>query len=115
FQIDDEFEFDRLDNRQVRRFGSFENLSGVDANLAISLRKTDTVAHEAAPHRIFAELVDSRLTPVALPPGRLILSTRPIFTGSPPVMNTNGIEDVAPLAASAEGSPPVATSTDTPR
>ena len=57
----------------------------------------------------------SRLTPVVLPPGRFKLSTKPIFTGSPPVVNTIGIADVAALAASAEGSPPVVTNMAAPR
>ena len=39
------------------------------------------------------------LMPVALPPGRLRLVTRPIFTGSAPMTNTMGIVDVAALAA----------------
>ena len=38
-----------------------------------------------------------RVTPVTLPPGRLKLSTRPALTGSPPIPNTIGIEDVALL------------------
>jgi len=36
----------------------------------------------------------SRVTPVALPPGRLKLATRPSATGSPPIPNTIGIVDV---------------------
>src|SRR5262249_9795570 len=40
------------------------------------------------------------LIPVALPPGRLRLATRPIFTGSAPMMKTMGIVSVAALAAS---------------
>src|SRR5262249_12494011 len=59
--------------------------------------------------------VVKRLTPVALPPGRLRLATKPILTGSPPTVNTIGIVDVAALAASAEGSPPVVARTATPR
>src|SRR5262249_39337110 len=40
------------------------------------------------------------LIPVALPPGRLRLATRPIFTGSAPMTKTMGIVSVAALAAS---------------
>jgi hypothetical protein len=47
--------------------------------------------------------------PVALPPG--LLMTKPAVIGSPPVLNTIGISDVAAFAAYAEASPPVATST----
>src|SRR5882724_9477188 len=60
FQIDDEFEPDRLDNRQIGRLGALENLPGVIADLAISGRKVDTVTHEAASRHVLAELVDSR-------------------------------------------------------
>src|ERR1700736_6625785 len=54
-------------------------------------------------------------TPVTLPPGRLRLATRPSLTGSAPVMKRIGIVDVAALAASTDGSPPVAAITDTCR
>ena len=43
--------------------------------------------------------------PVALPPGRLRLSTRPSFTGSSPVEKTIGIVAVAALTAGAAGGP----------
>src|SRR5262249_46890428 len=48
------------------------------------------------------------LTPVALPPGRLRLATRPTLTGSSPVVKTIGTVVVAALAARAEMVPPVA-------
>src|SRR5262249_17479126 len=41
-----------------------------------------------------------RLIPVALPPGRLRLATRPSATGSPPTAKTIGMVAVAALAAS---------------
>jgi len=47
--------------------------------------------------------LESQLTPVALPPGRLRLATRPLMTGSLPVTNTIGTVVVAALAASVEG------------
>jgi hypothetical protein len=43
--------------------------------------------------------------PVALPPGRLKLATRPAATGSTPTTNTMGIVVVTALAASAAGGP----------
>src|ERR1700738_5605593 len=43
------------------------------------------------------------LTPVALPPGRARLATRPSFTGSSPTPKTSGIVVVAALAANAAG------------
>ena len=65
------------------------------------------------PSRFASGAVVSRLMPVAFPPGRLRLATNPILTGSPPVVNTIGIEDVAAFAATTDGSPPVVTSTAT--
>src|SRR5262245_19485038 len=44
-----------------------------------------------------------KLTPVALPPGRARLATRPILTGSWPTPKTIGTIVVAALAASAGG------------
>jgi hypothetical protein len=41
------------------------------------------------------------LTPVTLPPGRLRLATRPVWTGSPPALKTIGMVVVADLAAAA--------------
>ena len=62
----------------------------------------------------FANIMEvSPLTPVALPPGRLRLVTRPSFTGSVEQVNTIGIVAVAALTASAGGSPPDATITAT--
>ena len=55
----------------------------------------------------------STKTPVALPPGRLRLPTRPRVTGSAPLLNTIGMVDVASLTARAEG--PLATIKDSCR
>ena len=49
-----------------------------------------------------------KLTPVRLPPGWARLATRPAATGSPPIMETIGIVEVALFAASDERSPPLA-------
>src|SRR5689334_16178260 len=56
----------------------------------------------------------ARYTPVILPPGELRLATRPILTGSSPLVKTIGIVDVAALAARAAGGP-LATITATRR
>src|SRR5260370_20524177 len=56
-----------------------------------------------------------KLTPVALPPGRLRLATRPSLTGSMALTNTIGMAVVAALAAKTEGPPPVAAITATLR
>ena len=40
--------------------------------------------------------------PVALPPGRLRLATRPSLTGSSPLVKTMGMVEVAALAARAD-------------
>src|SRR5215203_3189985 len=45
--------------------------------------------------RLAPTSVMNRVTPVTLWPGRLRLSTSPSFTGSPPIVNTTGIVDVA--------------------
>src|SRR5947209_3205005 len=50
----------------------------------------------------------NKFRPVALPPGRLRLATRPNLTGSSPPRKTIGIVVVAALAASAEVVPVVA-------
>ena len=41
--------------------------------------------------------------PVAFPPGRLYVATKPSLIGSPPIAKTIGIVEVADLAASAAG------------
>ena len=53
------------------------------------------------------------IAPVAFPPGRARLATRPDFTGSPPPVNTIGMVEVAALATTAGCTPPVATMTAT--
>ena len=56
-----------------------------------------------------------KVTPVRLPLGRLMLSTRPSATGSWPLANTTGMLVVAALAARADAAPPVAKITATRR
>ena len=56
-----------------------------------------------------------KLIPVALPPGRARLATRPSWTGSSATAKTMGIVVVAALAAKAEGVPPVTAMTATCR
>src|SRR5262245_40129367 len=52
--------------------------------------------------RCFAPSSDrKKCTPVALPPGRAMLATRPSVTGSSIELNTIGMFAVAPLAATA--------------
>jgi hypothetical protein len=55
------------------------------------------------------------LMPVTLPPGRLRLATRPIWTGQVRPVKTIGIVDVAALAATAAGVLDAATMTATRR
>src|SRR5262249_1584295 len=52
--------------------------------------------------RFVTDAVERKLTPVALPPGRLRLATRPLMTGSSPVTTTIGTVVVAALAVLAE-------------
>jgi len=63
--------------------------------------------------RFAVSAVATLSTPVALPPGRPKLATKPDFTGSVPPVKTIGIDVVAALAASAGALPPVATITAT--
>src|SRR5262249_36881982 len=58
------------------------------------------------PNRLAATSQMKMLMPVALPPGRARLDTRPTFTGSSPTPNTIGIVVVAALAALAASVPP---------
>ena len=55
------------------------------------------------------------VTPVAFPPGRLRLATKPVCTGSAPTLKTIGIVLVASVAAFAESSPPLVTMMETCR
>jgi hypothetical protein len=71
----------------ICRIDQHGNASGLGHNL---LQK---------PEPFGGEVGQEKLIPVALPPGRLRLATRPIFTGSAPVTKTRGIVAVAALAA----------------
>src|SRR5262249_25274049 len=44
-EVDDQFDFHQLLDRQVGRLYSLENISGVDTELAISIGKIGSVAH----------------------------------------------------------------------
>jgi hypothetical protein len=50
-----------------------------------------------------ANAPDNIVTPVAFPPGRFKLATKPSLTGSSPVMKVIGIEFVAAFAPATEG------------
>src|ERR1700735_4657469 len=49
------------------------------------------------PNRFDSNKLVSKVIPVTFPPGRLKLATKPSFTGSPPIVNTIGIVEVAPV------------------
>src|SRR5262249_56125890 len=57
----------------------------------------------SSPSRLVATSWPKKLMPVALPPGRARLATRPSLTGSSPTPKTIGIVVVAVLAASEAG------------
>ena len=65
--------------------------------------------------RLATAAVPNIVTPVALPPGRLRLATKPSLTGSPLEANTIGIVRVAAATICGEGSPPSAAITATCR
>src|SRR5262249_24413030 len=52
-----------------------------------------------SPSCLAAKSVVVKTTPVTLPPGRLRLATKPVLTGSKPVVKTIGIVAVAALTA----------------
>ena len=51
------------------------------------------------PSRLAIRSVTVKTTPVRLPPGLLRLATRPVLTGSKPVVKTVGIVPIVALAA----------------
>jgi hypothetical protein len=75
---------------------------------------TPGASSRSRPNRFASIRLVDVMIPVALPPGRLMLSTSPVLTGSPPTANTMGIVEVARFAAIAEGSPPTAVIIETP-
>ena len=58
--IDHEFEPNGLLDRQIGRLGAFEDLAGVDTDLAIAIADADAVAHEPAGSDVIAELIHRR-------------------------------------------------------
>src|SRR5215467_10087440 len=79
------------------------NCRDAGANFGLSktpMSGTPGASSRSSPSRFGSMRFVSRVTPVALPPGRLKLATRPSATGSPPIPNTIGRVDVARLAAS---------------
>ena len=63
-EVDHQFEFRGLLDRQVGRLLAFENAAGVDAGLTIAVRKAGSIAHQAAGRGELAKLIDRRY-PVA--------------------------------------------------
>lgn len=79
------------------------------------MRVADCISSRSNPNRLGSKPDVRMARPVALPRGRLKLSTRPYSIGSPPMLNIIGIVLVTDLTASAVGVPPVATKTATGR
>jgi hypothetical protein len=71
------------------------------------------ISSRATSSRFVSSVALNSVTPVALPPGRLRLATRPDLTGSPATLNRIGIVAVAALAARATARLPTATITAT--
>ena len=59
-QIDDQFEFGRLHDRQFRRPRPFENSTGIDTSKAPSVRNAGFVANQAAASDKFPSVIDGR-------------------------------------------------------
>src|SRR5262249_42272170 len=56
--IDYQLELARLHDRQVGGLGTFENLAGVDAGLAVRVSQTGSVAHQAAGRGVKTQIVN---------------------------------------------------------
>src|SRR5215467_13633714 len=56
--IDNQLEFTRLYDRQVRGFRTLEDAAGVEANVMIRFADARTVAHQSAHFRMFAVLIN---------------------------------------------------------
>ena len=80
-----------LGNLNISRIYEYANASGLWQQLT----------QESRLFAVTSEL--KKLMPVALPPGRDRLATRPCLTGSSPILNTIGIVVVVAFAASAAG------------
>ena len=59
-EIDDEFEFARLHDRQIGWFFALENACGIDAKLARLMADAGTIAHQAAGQGVLADMEDGR-------------------------------------------------------
>src|SRR5712671_2978098 len=59
-EIDNQFVFGRLLDRQIGRLRSLEDLAYVDRGAPIQIRKIRSVGHEAASLDVYPELEDSR-------------------------------------------------------
>ena len=59
-EVDKQLDFRDLLDRQISRLGALDYASGIDASLTVRLRKTASVAHQAAGDREVPRLVDRR-------------------------------------------------------
>src|SRR5215831_13915629 len=59
-EIDDQLEFGRLQDRKVGGLLALENPPGVNASMAVGVRKTRSVAHQAADGSVLASRIHSR-------------------------------------------------------
>src|SRR6516225_3168988 len=59
-QVDDELEFGRLNDRQVRRLGSLEDATGVNRRLPSLLPDVGSIAHQPACHRELTKSIARR-------------------------------------------------------
>ena len=76
-----------------RRVGTLAGLTSTATRTALGTSSCRSAS------RLATSSAAKKLTPVALPPGRARLATRPSLTGSSPTPNTIGIVAVAALAA----------------
>ena len=60
FEVKDEFELDRLVDRQIARLVTFEDSAGINADLAISICKAYAITYQPTRNNVVAKLIDGR-------------------------------------------------------
>src|SRR2546430_4448724 len=88
-----------LNSSYIRIFFFFQAEDGIRD---LTVTGVQTCALPICSSRLAVSSALTKLIPVALPPGRAMLATRPSLTGSSGTPNTIGIVEVAALAARSE-------------
>src|SRR5262245_8504623 len=59
-EVDHELKLGRLQHREICRPGALENLANIEANLAVGLRKINSITHQSAGHSKVAKRIYRR-------------------------------------------------------